>query len=313
MRREDIQKKVAEFIAHSIQGLEIESPKVDFKAKWYNLKDKLEEAEFIKDTTAIANTIGLDGYIIIGFNDKEKTFTQSTFKEDSGLNDTNELSKIIIKRCSNLFDLAVYEIIVDENKISVIHIPPTLEKPIVIKNHKTKKREEENRILVRKGTNTFPASKYDIEMMFYDRKNITPKFQYDIDLIDVNINKFITSERIGRIRPTAFPGNLLKLNVAFDNYGKRAIALKGVSIWLENEFESIEFEGRTIQLKEGNRSVVNNIFCTIAPNTIIELLFSFEEKNSRKELKLEDYNQLKLGLSFSNGKEILETLKINGA
>ena len=45
-----------QYVVKSINGIEIESPKVDFKSKWYNLKEKKEIYEFLKDVTSIANT-----------------------------------------------------------------------------------------------------------------------------------------------------------------------------------------------------------------------------------------------------------------
>ena len=68
------------YIIQSEEGLEKENLKFDFKKKWYNLKDEGEINEFIKDTSAIANTVGLDGFIIIGFDDAEKEFQIQNFQ-----------------------------------------------------------------------------------------------------------------------------------------------------------------------------------------------------------------------------------------
>ncbi len=307
MKREEIQKRVEEYLAHAQEGLEIENPKIDFKAKWYNLKDKLGEAEFVKDTTSIANTIGLDGFIIIGFDDEKKAFTQSTFKIDSGLKDTDELSKIIIKRCSNLFDIALYEFVIISNKVSVLHIPPTLEKPIVIKNHITKRREEQQRIFVRKGTSTFPASKYDIEMMFYDRKNVEPKYQYDISLMTVSIRESsVGKKQFFKII------NTIDLEVIFDNYGKRTIALKDASVFLKNENEAIAFvvDKAIVLRKQLHTNLNGSVFCVIAKDNIVDLCFTFKESEAQRILKLEEFNQIELILTFSNGTKVSEVYNL---
>lgn len=317
MKSEEIKKKIENLISHSIEELEVESPKIDFKAKWYNLENRKGKgvSEFIKDVTSIANTVGLDGYIIIGFDEEKKTFHPAKFI-DSGLKDSSEIPNLIVKNCSNLFDINLYEFNIQGSSISVLHIPPTLEKPIAILNHKTFgkdnqiKNQEQHRIFVRKGTSTRPASKYDIEMMFYDRKNILQKFQYSIDLVDIKLHKFNFSVR-GKGRNIPHIGNILKTRIAIDNFGKRAIALKGVSLSLENSGESIKFVEKTIQIENRPRALEGYIFSTINKDTIVELHFSFEEKSTKRELKIENFSHINIGFSFSNGKKVSQILKIN--
>jgi len=170
MEESEIKAKVKSYINKSIDGLEVESPKIDFKRQWYDLKDKKGVNEFIKDITSIANTYGLNGYIIIGFDEKDKTFHNAKF-EDTNLNDSNEIPNMISKHCSDLFDVNTYDFEIDGHYISVIHIPPTLIKPIVILKHKSfdtngEVKVQKNKILVRKNTSTVEASKYDEESPF---------------------------------------------------------------------------------------------------------------------------------------------------
>ena len=191
--REKVEKQIKIYICQALHSIEKgkkadnENPKLDFKREWYDMKTPIGINEFLKDTTAIANTVGLDGFIVFGFDDKTGKFFESNF-EDSKLKDTSDLNGIIIKRCSNLFDVIFYPIEIDGNKLSVLHIPPTLEKPIVILNyqkfHKDKsiKDEEAHRIFIRKGTAIYPASKYDLELMFYDRKNIQPDYELELEI-----------------------------------------------------------------------------------------------------------------------------------
>lgn len=42
---------------------------MDFKTKWYDLTNETEINEFVKDTSAIANTPGLHGFIVIGYGE----------------------------------------------------------------------------------------------------------------------------------------------------------------------------------------------------------------------------------------------------
>ena len=182
MNIENIEKLAIKYLVNSIEGLEIENPKIDFKRDWYDLKDSNGINEFLKDTTAIANTYGYsDGFIIIGFDDKKKEFKDSNF-EDSKLKDKSDIPDIIIKRCSDLFNIGIYDVKYKEHKIAVIHIPPTFEKPIFIKNYQKIKENAgiPHRVFVRKDSTIREASKYDIEMMFYERGNMQPDYDFDI-------------------------------------------------------------------------------------------------------------------------------------
>jgi Putative DNA-binding domain len=221
----EIEKLVASYIEHSQEGLEKEHPKFDFKREWYDLKSDKGLSEFIKDTTAMANTVGLDGFIVIGFDDETKAFHQATFR-DSRLGDTSELIGLVNKKVDTLFDLNTFDIMVDGHKLSVIHIPPSINKPHVIKLHKTYdnggalRKEEENRVLVRKGTATRSASKYDFELMYYDRKNITPDYELHSSFasqFSVNI--------LDRLQ--------LRIPLTIENTGRRPVAMREISLTIE--------------------------------------------------------------------------------
>jgi len=105
MQRSEIEKTVKSYIEQDLGGQEIENQKCDFKAKWYDLKNPKDINEFLKDTSAIANTFGLDGLIIIGYDNRQKSFTQASFS-DSNLKDTSYLSDLINKRIDRLFDIS---------------------------------------------------------------------------------------------------------------------------------------------------------------------------------------------------------------
>lgn len=227
MERSEIEKTVKSYIEQDLGGQEIENPKCDFKAKWYDLKNLKDINEFLKDTSAIANTFGPDGLIIIGYDSKQKSFSQSSFS-DSNLKDTSQLSDLINKKIDRLFDIAVYDFVINENKISVLHIPPSIDKPHVIRNYQTfdknnNAKEEQHRIFVRKNTSTYPASKNDIELMFYDRKNIIPDYKilssYHTDTLNFNASSHHNgSEREISAVKTG-------MNLVFENLGKRPVAI----------------------------------------------------------------------------------------
>ena len=174
---ERIQHIVHEHIEQSLMDIDKESLKFDFKYEWYPLNSLKGINEYLKDVTAMANTYGLDGFIVIGFDERRKQFKPAKF-DDSGLKDTNELNKIIIKRVSHLFEFNSYDLIINGSALSVLHIPPAWEKPFFIRNYQTFdkqnkiKKEYHQKVFVRKNTGTFAASKYDIDLMYYDRKTL---------------------------------------------------------------------------------------------------------------------------------------------
>jgi hypothetical protein len=84
MTRLQIIDLVTSQITDSLSGMNKEHPKLDFKSTWYDLKNEAQINEFIKDNSAIANTPGLDGFIVIGYDDAGRSFTQAAFA-DSGL------------------------------------------------------------------------------------------------------------------------------------------------------------------------------------------------------------------------------------
>jgi len=233
MERSTIETLVTSYIEQDLGGQEIENPKCDFKAKWYDLQTPKDINEFLKDTSAIANTFGLDGFIIIGYDSKLKSFTQATFS-DSNLKDTSYLNDLINKKIDRLFDIAVYDFLINNNKISVLHIPPSVDKPHVIRNYQTFDKtnnigkEEQHRIFVRKNTSTYPASKNDIELMFYDRKNIIPDYKILCSFHTDTLNISASSHHNGEQREIS--SVKAGMNLVFENLGKRPVAIIEIQI-----------------------------------------------------------------------------------
>src|SRR4051794_34156824 len=115
MERSAIESLVRSYLDQSQAGLEIENPKFDFKSTWYHLKKSKDINEFIKDTSAIANTFGLDGFLVVGYNDRTKEFIDSRFS-DSGLPDGSQIVDMVNKRVDRLFDLKVYDFEINSHK-----------------------------------------------------------------------------------------------------------------------------------------------------------------------------------------------------
>ena len=303
--REKIEKQIRIYIYQILDAIEKgkkadnENPKLDFKRIWYDLKSKVGINEFLKDTTAIANTVGLDGFIVFGFDDKTGEFFDSYF-EDSMLSDTSELNGIIIKRCSNLFDVIFYPIEIEGKRLSVLHIPPTLEKPIVITNYQkfnkdeTIKGEEAQRIFIRKGTAIHPASKYDLEMMFYDRKNIKPDYELELEIVAIS---FLN----GAHRRGEYINNAFQFYITFnyENLGRKSISIHKLALIIK----TTSFSSEALLSLGGETWAKGEVKKTKNYQFIVDYNDTkcFLEADNREEL------ELFIRIEMNNGKQLFKT------
>lgn len=258
MDKEKIIQIVTKYISQVLNGQEAENPKLDFKREWYNMKSKSGINEFLKDSSAIANTFGPDGYLIIGIDEQNLTQVDVNFK-DSQLNDSNELLGIISKRMDRIYDVNYFEEVINSKLVGILHIPQSLDKPHVIKNYQTffkdgnLKNEEQHRIFVRSGTSTRIATKYDIELMFYDRKNIHPDYMLDIFINEV----FFTETELKKLTV------ICVMNI--ENIGKRPASIKDIALnfsFTSNEFRFLnpdvetEVNGYARFVKVNSRNII---------------------------------------------------------
>jgi len=225
------------FLMHIISRLEdneqIEETKLELKSKWYDFKSKVGESEFLKDIVALANTPGLGGYLIIGIDEKSGKLHDSRFK-GSGLRDAVDLRNLLIKSVDRPFDFQSKEIeLVSQNErkiLSVFTIPPSINKPHVIKHYLSKKNNViQNFIPIRKSTGIFPANRSDLDFMYYDRKNIEPEYAIEIKSYDP------------RVAFNSFSGSFFNANlqICFQNYGRKPIAI----VWSQLIIDPIPEQG----------------------------------------------------------------------
>lgn len=316
MNREQIKHKVESYIQKSIDGLEIESPKVDFKRQWYNLKDRKGKNEFIKDVSAIANTFGLDGFIIIGFDEKTKGFHSTRFN-DSNLRDSSDITNLIASKCSDLFDVNTYDFSINEGSISVIHIPPTLVKPIVVLKHETYAKDgniknHPNKIFVRKNTVVKDAAKYDIELMYYDRKNIIPDYELSTTVNDYKFN----------LSRSSLKSFFVEINLTITNSGRKPVAIKDITgrLILFNG-EEIDF-GRATKIIRRTKTInfagnLNSHNSIVKSNDILNDEFDMELDDSKGVLNMFDKSDLKNQIKkiyiqyyLSNGNYINDNIEV---
>lgn len=78
---------------------DFENAKMEFKREWWNLGDIYGMNEFLKDLTAMANTPGDNGYIIVGL-DKTGNFFDAPLPDDSA-----KLRGYIFKRIQEPIDV----------------------------------------------------------------------------------------------------------------------------------------------------------------------------------------------------------------
>lgn len=252
MNEAEIKNLVTSYIEQALGGMDKENPKFDFKRSWYDLKKPKDINEFLKDTSSIANTIGPDGFIVIGFDDKRNEFYNSTFKA-SNLRDSSDLINLINSRVDRLFTINTVDININGNSLSVIHIPPSLDKPHVIRQYikfdkeGKVKQEEDNKIFVRRNSSSVSASKYDLELMYYDRKNIIPDY-----LLFGNFH--VKASQFGKVNGaiTSFATHF-----TLENTGRRPLAISHIKL-IVCEFNP-PLEEDMLYLDSGDQYLSSNI------------------------------------------------------
>ncbi|MCB0632090.1 MAG: ATP-binding protein [Lewinella sp.] len=189
------EKELINFVRTQIEesqaGATKEYQKLDFKREWKDLNDVENRNEFLKDISAMANTFGPDGFIIIGYDDKTKSYHDAVFG-DCGIDDESKLNQMIGRYLSHTFDINFRDILVESHQLSVLHIPETYEPSYFIKNYITfdkqkNSKQSHNQIFIRKGSRVGTPDKYDIDYMYKMRYGRTKKRDFDpaIEIIDL--------------------------------------------------------------------------------------------------------------------------------
>lgn len=265
---------------HIQPGASLENPKLDFKAKWYDLKDEEQINEFLKDSSAIANTPGLDGFIVIGYDEKANVYSPSVFK-DCKLKDENELTNLLIKRLDRNFRIANYDIIIDRHPLSVLHIPPSFDKPHVIRNYIKNGKPTEHRVFIRHGSTTRVATKYDHDFMAYDRKNNIPEYSV-----------FISASRLS-FSPHLGPTKTVDMSVGLiiENNGIRPVAIKHIKLNFAYKDLIRTFISKTNKEEQVNSNIaVSNII--VQAGTIKNLPgLQFNAEKSMTQSEFEEYQR----------------------
>lgn len=227
MKNIELYKLIDQIVNRLLNGEQVEENRTELKSCWYNFSYKENrkkiESEFLKDLAAIANTPGPTGYLIVGINEKNGEIINSPFNK-CGLNDISELYKLVVKSVDKPVDFELKEIPYqfEENKyiISILIIPPSLLKPHLITRYFSKSGQEiQNFIPVKKLTNIFPANRSDLELMYYDRKNIEPEFALEIKSYNPRL---AISGNESEIR--------IEFQICFENFGFKPVTIVDIKM-----------------------------------------------------------------------------------
>ena len=298
MTEAEIQQIVEQQIERARSGRQAENNKFDFKREWYDLSTKGRGYyEFLKDTSAIANTFGPDGLLVIGYDEQADTFVNSPVTA-SGLSDSLKVVGVIVRNVVEAFDINIYEIEYEGHLLTAIHIPPSLNKPHMIKEFKRwdrqgKVRSEEQRIFVRKDSGTQYASKHDLELMYYDRKNILLEYEVAVHCWGLEVER----------------GQLI-LSFSIENTGRRPISISRFDIGLESDEEptfSLRHKKRKhhrIPVQLGAEHMTINPGRMLAMSNILFTGISSTTRITREQIQNYLNDPLIAILTLTNGKAI---------
>lgn len=193
-----------------------ESPKVDLKLT-LDLSGKVNKAEFAKDVTAIANTPGGDGFIIIGIQDiKDRQSINPSdyvpgFRADTSP-DAFQIQMIdaLTQFCNRVPTIEYDEVEHPEcgRSIGVVTIKRSTRRP-----HSLIRGSgdiEQHQIWIRRGTASYPATVDEIENMMNKSEEL-PAY------IVINLSGHpLTSDQKERIQREMYIEELIELSVHFE-------------------------------------------------------------------------------------------------
>lgn len=298
--KNEVKLKVLQFV----KGQTLERNKLEFKRQWYNLSwtkkpgegkelRNKEYYEFLKDCCAIINSYGRDdGFIVIGVDESKELF--DTNLTDSGLNDSSKIKDVIIGNVDKAFLIDIDYINVEGKQLSVIHIPPSTDKPHLVAEYWSKNlHKSENVIWIKNGSGATIATRGDIDRMYWERSNIVLD-----DKLDVAMN-------LRNTRFNSISGSKIEVKSVpyIENVGTKKLLISKFRL-------NVSFQGEryTFYTEDTNRMLLPN-----HPTTELTLFYAFINLGDAERKKLADLmNQALQVLKFEsfiaikgNGEEIL--------
>lgn len=156
-----------------------EGPKLDFKLK-IDLYTESGKKEFAKDVSAIANSKGGRGYLIIGVADKTKELVGLS---DEEVFEEERVQQVVSSRCEPPIPVDVEFINIGGKKLGIITIYDGNQKPYQMK--------ETGAFYIRRGSTTDIMRKQEVLNLFEENLDITietcPIMKSDTKLLDMNL------------------------------------------------------------------------------------------------------------------------------
>lgn len=258
---------VNRYIQLARAGVKVENPKVELKRQWWNFEEQSGQEEFIKDVTAMANTLGDSGYFIIGLDEDTGELFDMPFPTQSRYDDPTKLGQLVSRKIQEPFNIECYPFTIESKIIYVLEIPRSFNKPHLIKQH----RNIQNFIPIRKSTGTYSADKFDLDLMYSERNQIViPPYRLDFHV--VNPSKLFES---GLTRGKA----TISLIMNILNTGTNINMVVGGQLSLlngDNQLQTLNHNAFYIPGISEEWSVVeDNVYIKIKPNDIIRVNIGF--------------------------------------
>jgi predicted HTH transcriptional regulator len=156
-----------------------EGPKLDFKLK-IDVSTESGKKEFAKDVSAIANSKGGRGYLIIGVADKTKEVVGLS---DEDVFEEERIQQLVSSRCEPPIPVDVEFLKIEGKKLGVITIYDGSQKPYQMK--------ETGGFYIRRGSTTDVMRKQEILNLFEENLDITietcPIMKSNAKLLDMNL------------------------------------------------------------------------------------------------------------------------------
>ncbi len=223
-----------------------ETPKVDLK-RTLDLSTELQKAEFVKDVTAIANTPGGDGFLVIGVVDARERDSNDPkdyivgFQAPRGDPDAfhRQMIDALVKFCNRVPIIEYEEIMHPDTKrhIGVVTIKRSSNRPHSF--IRASGEVEQYDTYIRRGTATYRATPEEMKEMF-EVKPLSPA-------IVINLSTHpLTDEQKEQIQREVYIEELIEHPVHFDATGELLPQIKKIVDTIGMTLE--EWSGKLIYL-----------------------------------------------------------------
>lgn len=283
---------VIKYIHLARAEVKVENPKVELKRQWWNFEEQAGQEEFVKDVTAMANTLGDSGYFIIGVDEENGELFQAPFPTLGRYNDPTKLGQLVSKKIQEPFNIECYPFTIEDKLIYVLEVPRSFNKPHLIKQH----RNIQNFIPIRKSTGTYPADKFDLDLMYSERNQmVIPPYRLDFHV--VNPAKIYNAGKLKGKATMSLIMNILNtgtnINMVISGHLKLFDGESDLETLMHNAFFIPGISSDWSVLEENN-------YFKIKPNDItrVNVGFCYEDNISEHTMELLKSSRLKGMITF---------------